>query len=478
VPGYRPLDDALEDWIMRDERWPREAWIPLIAGLFWLWNAPSHGLVGFLFSVLPGSLLLGSGVAMLLMPGDLRISQYAALGGVLGLVAGLPAFVFEGLGYGLVLAGLSAASFVAAGAHTVRLEPHPEGVPPRKRSFAVSAEVAIDEALLSTMSIGIGMPSSDDLIRIRGEIEEARVQFEASGWLEKPVDYHVTPPPLESVRTTSRRTRGIDFEHISFDSGYAPREGEPGAERWRGYAKNQTAHAWVVRSEPDRPWLVCIHGYQMGKPAIDLSAFRVDWFRDELGLNLLLPVLPLHGPRTVGRRSGDGFLAGEVLDTIHAEAQAMWDIRRMLGWIRGQGAPSVGVYGLSLGGYNASLLAALDDDLACVVAGIPATDFSRLYFRHGPALQLLETELSGIEEQHMAEITRVVSPLVLEPRVPHDRRYIFAAVADRLVPADQVRDLWRHWDEPRIEWYQGGHITFPRHPGVRRLIHDAVGHLA
>lgn len=458
----------------RNTRWPPEAWLPLLAGLFWLWQAPSQGVFGFLGSVLPGSLLLGSGVAMLLMPGDLRISQFAALGGFLGLVLGLPSFVFAGFGHALLLAGLSAASFVAAGVHTVRLEPHPEGVPPRERSLRVAAEVAIDEALLSTMSLGVSMPSSDDLIRIRGEIEEARALFDGRGWLEKPVDYHQAPPSLESPRLTSRRTRGIDFEHLSFESGYQPHEGEPGRERWQAYAKNRTAHAWVLRGAPERPWLVCIHGYQMGMPLVDLSAFRVERLRDELGLNLLLPVLPLHGPRTVGGRSGDGFLAGEVLDTIHAEAQAMWDIRRMLSWVRAGGAPAIGVYGLSLGGYNAALLSSLDEQLACVIAGIPATDFSRLYFRHGPALQLLEAELSGIEEHHMAEITRVVSPLVLESRVPRDRRYLFAAIADRLVPADQVRDLWRHWGEPRIEWYQGGHLTFPRHPAVGRLIQDAL----
>ena len=30
-----------------------------------------------------------------------------------------------------------------------------------------------------------------------------------------------------------------------------------------------------------------------------------------------------------------------------------------------------------------------------------------------------------------------------------------AASRDRLVPPEQVRDLWRHWEQPRIEWYPG-----------------------
>jgi hypothetical protein len=74
----------------------------------------------------------------------------------------------------------------------------------------------------------------------------------------------------------------------------------------------------------------------------------------------------------------------------------------------------------------------------------------------------------------MEEVLRVVSPLALEPRVPAERRYIFAAVADRLVPPDQVRDLWRHWGCPRIEWYQGGHMTFRAHPRVVRLIDEGL----
>jgi hypothetical protein len=459
---------------LRPVRLPREAWLPLLSGLLWLWHAPDHGVAGFLISVAPGCLLLSSGVAMLLWPGDARISQFAAAGGLLGALLALPACIFVSFGGGLALLLLSAASFVAAGWHTLRLEPHPEEVPAPSPSLALAAEIACDEAILSTMQLGVSSPTGEDLARIRAEIHEARERFAAAGWLDAPAGYHETPPPLREVQLSPARTRGIDFEHLRFESGYEPRAGDPGRERWLSYGANRTAHAWVVRSAPERPWLICIHGYQMGRPLIDLSAFRPEWLCGGHGLNLACPVLPLHGPRTRGRRSGDGYLAGDVLDTIHAQAQAMWDLRRLISWLRAEGATEIGVYGLSLGGYNAALLAALERDLACAVAGIPAADFTRLYFRHGAPMQLLEAELHGIEEHQMEEILRVVSPLALPPRVPRERRYIFAAVADRLVPADQVRDLWRHWERPRIEWYQGAHLTFPRHPGVRALIDDAL----
>jgi hypothetical protein len=74
----------------------------------------------------------------------------------------------------------------------------------------------------------------------------------------------------------------------------------------------------------------------------------------------------------------------------------------------------------------------------------------------------------------MAEIMRVVSPLALEPRLPLERRFLFAAAADRLVSSGQATRLWEHWGRPRIEWYQGGHMTFRAHPSVRLLVEEGL----
>ena len=208
----------------------------------------------------------------------------------------------------------------------------------------------------------------------------------------------------------------------------------------------------------------------MGIPAIDWACFPPAWLHRRLGLNLLLPVLPLHGPRKLGRRSGDGFLSGDVLDTVHAAAQAIWDVRRLLGWLRGQGPGPVGALGYSLGGFRAALLASLDAELACAIPGIPVADFTRLFYRHGPALELRSAEQAGLHQETMRAVFRPVTPLALTPLVPREGRYLFAAVADRIVPPDHARDLWRHWERPAIAWYQGGHVSFRAHPEVGRLI--------
>ncbi len=451
-------------------RWPREAWIPVVAGLLWLWCAASFGVVGFFFSLIPGCLLLTSGFSTLLYPGDVRIPQFTALGGVLGVFLALPSLFVAGPLTGLLLIALSAMSFVAAGAISVWHEPHEDDVPTPQPSMRLSRQVAIDDAILATLALRHANMIADEQERLRREVHEARELFRDRGWLSEPASYHVEPPELSEVRSRAAKVRSLDYDHVSFASQYEPHAGEPGRDRWLSRVANRSAHAWVLRHKDDkpRPWLVCIHGYEMGMPLIDLSAFRAGRMHHRHGVNLVLPVLPLHGPRKIGKRSGEGFIAGDFLDSIHGEAQAMWDMRRLLSWIRGQGAETIGVYGLSLGGYNASLLAELADDLACVVAGIPATDLVRLTWRHGPAIQVRYTERNGMVHDEVSELLSVVSPLVLEPKVPHDRRYIFAGVADRLVPPDQPRDLWLHWDRPAHRLVPGCSLTFGMHPAVEQ----------
>lgn len=460
--------------MFEQKRWARESLVPVAAGLTWLWCASQVSFLGFLASVIPGCLLLSSGVSTLLYPGDVRITQFTAIGGLIGFLLALPSFLVAGLSTGLLLLGLSAAAFVAAGVASVRQEPHTEEVPEPLPSLGLAAQVAIDDAILATLTVRSPLPGGAEMDRIRGEVRAARELFRDCGWLSDPATYHTAPPPLEEVTSRSRRNGPFSYEHITWESGYEPAALEPGCRRWLSYAANRTAHACVMRhGDGARPWLLCIHGYGMGIPRIDLAAFHAREMY-KLGMNVALAVLPLHGPRRIGRRSGEGFLAGDFLDSVHAEAQAMWDLRRLLSWMRAQGGGPVGVYGLSLGGYNASLLACLDGELGCVIAGIPAVDFRRLTWRHGAPLQIRYAQHRGLVHDEVSEVLSVISPLALTPKVARERLFIFAAICDQLVPADQARDLWRHWDRPRIEWYQGAHVTFRMHPQVEQLVRQAL----
>jgi hypothetical protein len=337
-------------------------------------------------------------------------------------------------------------------------------------------KVAADQAACAFRRVTARDLSDATWGRIAGEVVEADRFFAAHGWLERPVRYHQKPAAPRQVRVAQRQTRWLSFEHVQFDSDYAPRAGEPGAERWLGYQPCRTAHAWVLRqpSGDTKPWLVCIPGYSMGAPWLDCSAFQTARLGSELGLNVAIPVLPLHGPRRIGWMSGDGYFAGECLDTLHAQAQAVWDVRRLLAWLRAEGAASIGIYGLSLGGYTAALLAALEPSLRCVLAGIPASDFVELGRHHIRAAQIGAAERAGFDWPQVERIFRVVAPLAMPVRVGWRRRFLFAGTADRIVPLAQARRLWRHWGQPRALWYRGTHFSFSWEPRVQTWVFDVL----
>ncbi len=341
------------------------------------------------------------------------------------------------------------------------------GPPNADSSPLLMAKIAIDEAMCALRRARMRSLVRSEWRRISDEVLAAADMFAAEGWVDRPALYHDEPPPVERARFARARSFGLDFDRMSFASGYDPHPREPGRYRWQGYRPNRTAHAWVVRHRGrDRNWIICVPGYSMGTPFVDLAAFDVPWLHRELGLNVLIPVLPLHGPRKIGWASGDGFFSGDCLDTIHAEAQALWDLRRLLAWVRAQGAPAIGMYGLSLGGYTAALLAAFEEDLACVIAGIPPSDLLDLARHHTPQSIQRIAQQHGFDWASADRIFGVISPLVHTPRLPRDRRYLFGGTADRIVPPAQVTKLWRHWEKPETVWYEGSHLSFHWEPAL------------
>jgi hypothetical protein len=451
--------------------------VPVVVGALWLWWDVRSGLLGVLVGGLPGTLLLATGLSNLLWAGDARMFHFMSLGAISGIVLSFPAIFVFGPVAAAVLLLLSAVSVVASGYLAVGQEPVPPGVPEPRISLGMVARVAEDEfsmcgIVLTTWPLTVGSRAT----RIGRELEEALVVFEEEGWLDDPASYHQAPPPVEKMGSGDRRHRERGFEHLAFESSYEPWPEEPGRERWLSYEKNRTAHAWVLRhpGEP-RPWVVCVHGIRVGSPRGNLAFFRPGYLHHELGLNLLFPVLPIHGPRRIGPVSGDRILSGDVMDSLHAASQAMWDIRRLLAWLRIQeGAPAVGALGHSLGGYVAALLCCIEDGIDGVVVANPAVDPSHLFWRNALSLATRYLKTAGVTEEKMRVLLRVISPLAMTPLVGRERRAIFGGVADRVVPAVEASILWRHWEEPRIVWYQGTHRAFLGTAEGRTLIATAL----
>jgi pimeloyl-ACP methyl ester carboxylesterase len=345
-------------------------------------------------------------------------------------------------------------------------------VPRVRVTLAVRAHVAADQATLATFRRLRKPPSDDAWDRILEEARLARDHFARAGWLDDPRSYHGVPEPLTEPLLRWSRAAQLRVERMKFPSAWTPPADVPGRERWLSYQANAIGRATVLRHrDGERPWVVCIHGTEMGRDA-DLRSFHARHLFADLGCNVVLPILPLHGPRREPKGSTGQFPSIDPLDNVHGLAQAAHDVRRIIGWIRTQSPSAIAVQGVSLGGYVAALVAGLDEPLDCVIAIIPATDFPTLFRSQTPP-DMLE-RLTPILESATA-MHSVVSPLQFKPSTPVARRYIVAGLVDRLIdPVDQVAPLWQHWEQPSIHWYPGGHIGYIVRRDVRQYVDDAL----
>ena len=353
------------------------------------------------------------------------------------------------------------------------LDRQPDELPVARPTIALAAQAFRDEIVLAGFSLLRSAPDPTTLERIDREVLAAQDFYGDQGWLDNPEGFFAAPPPPADVTVRTIDNLGRTYQRLFFDSDYEPLAGEPGRERWLSYTGNNREYGLMLRHREPRPWLVCIHGAEMGRAALDPMLFNAWHLYRDLGLNVVLPVLPMHGPRARGLPKGTGFPSEDVLNDVHGTAQAVWDIRRLLSWIRAQQPDAaIGLNGLSLGGLISSLVASLDDGLTCAILGIPAVDLVGLVGRH-----------AGLSGHHglrqtmtlARPIGRMISPLALTPRVPMQGRFIYAGIADRLVhPREQVTRLWEHWGKPEIHWYQGGHTGFFRSRPIARFIDDAL----
>ena len=323
---------------------------------------------------------------------------------------------------------------------------------------------SVDVSLLSAMMRPSRMPSAEDCARIHDAIVSAHALY--AGDNVTTLTFHNAPRPVTTV-VTRRSHWGLPYEQMSFDSELTMHARDPMRPLWLASRANRSGQAWMLRHpEAARPWLICLHGFGTGWPLQDFAAFRVGHLHRELGLNLILPVLPLHGPRR-GPEVPLGALGSfELLETFHGIRQAVSDTRALIQWARTQGATRIGVYGMSVGAYVASLVSSLEE-VELVIAGIPLCDMPDLLDHHASIEPALVRSLLG---QPLRELFRLISPLELTPTAALEKRSIYAGSDDLVTTAAQAERLWHHWGRPDIHWYAGGHVSFFWSPSVPTFV--------
>jgi hypothetical protein len=387
--------------------------------------------------------------------------RWVAGTGLLTVLAGLALAVGGSPGGGLATAVLGAGVVFTGSQLALQFDPPPSGQRlPSTLSVGLNAGVAADETLKLLWQLGAAVQPPRSLGDIAQDLQAAAARHLEQGWIDEPHRAHPTPPALEKPILTGTRITGAgQVEHLRFESEYQPNDPEI-RESYLAHQRNRMAHAYLWRhpSGP-RPTLICIHGYGMGRISLDARAWDVGWLHQRLGLDVAAVVLPLHGPRAILRRSGAGFFDSHPLWTNAAFGQAIWELRRLAGWLRDQGAPLLGVYGMSLGGYTAALFASIESRLSCAIATIPVVSLTTMMRRDLSEEKRLAREALGLTEEVLEQAWAPHAPLGYAPKVAKQGRLIVAGLADRICPPDQAQALFEHWERPAMHWFPGTHTV-------------------
>lgn len=452
--------------------------IPTVLIGCWISSIVSHSTLWSILIGLPALVIIAAGCAIVLWRGDRRPSQYQGLAGLWIALLALPS-VFSTGWSALLLIALAAAALVVSGWQGLRDMPRAPTAPYPETSLMLCLKAGIDQAVLALFMLLPKLVAPEDAGRIADEANAAIEVIKANGWDKNPASFHQEPVVPEDVHFTPRKAKGYNFERMRFTSAYTPRPELPGADRWAEFHANREVSGTVFRhADKNRPWLVCVHGYGMGVPQVDFEAFNPKVLHQELGYNLLMLTLPLHGVRKASWLSGDHYMCGDLLNTFNAQAQATSDLRQGLAWIRQQGetdeAPEIRVIGFSLGGLNTAILAALEPELEQAIAVVPLSDISNVFWHHAPSFLLQAYVEAGVSKEDAQTLFAPISPLQLPVAIAKEKRLIVAGRGDLIIPPTVVSDLWEHWDRPAINWFNGSHMSCAAEKEANSVIKKAL----
>jgi pimeloyl-ACP methyl ester carboxylesterase len=348
-------------------------------------------------------------------------------------------------------------------------------------ALSVRAGATMDLVLrtvASTAVTGLAYPLGFRPEQVKRSFEDRELYIEAAESGEPTRFFRMPPKRVDATVKDARfplfRPRDGSCLDIRFESPYVPASPTERLEYLK-HRKNRFAHArWWRHHRGPRPTIVAIHGFSADFYHLNEYFFALPWLY-ELGFDVVLHTLPFHGKRQTSFSpfSGFGFFSGGLSRINEAFGQAVYDFRILYDHLTEVHlVPKIGVTGVSLGGYSAALLAAVEPRLAFSVPIVPVVSLADLALEWQPmgtlmraGMHLLKKEI--VDARHFLAVT---SPLTYRPALPRERLMVVGGVADRLAPPKHARLLWEHWDRCRLHWFAGNHLVhFDRGAYLREI---------
>ena len=223
---------------------------------------------------------------------------------------------------------------------------------------------------------------------------------------------------------------------------------------YRSHRDNQTGllRTLTLRIK-DKPMAILVNGFSSGHHLMERVAWPMREFH-RLGIGVSLFALPFHGPR--GHAFPPEWPQQDTAFTIEGFRQAIWDLQIAIRAMRDAGASHVGVVGMSLGGYTASLLATVTSNVDFVLSYIPICSVPDVMNDNDlvpGAGDIQRTLYEGYREQLVP-----ITPVCRMPKVEPERVSIISGEFDRLATMTHGRRLAEHFGTELLT-FPGGHIV-------------------
>jgi hypothetical protein len=231
----------------------------------------------------------------------------------------------------------------------------------------------------------------------------------------------------------------------------------PLADKYLRAHANRNGHArWYRHTGGRRPTVVILHGYMVGEYAIEERMWPVQKLFAS-GMDVVLSVLPFHGLRRSDSRGylPPAFPSGDPRFTIEGFRQLVFDHRALFDYLERTGVPALGLMGVSLGGYGASLLATLDDRVKLATLFIPLAAIEDFAHTHGRLIGSHAEQ--NLQREAMAKANWPVSPFSRPPLISGDQVVIIAGDADAITGSTHTARLTKHFNA-ELSPFLGGHL--------------------
>ncbi len=273
-------------------------------------------------------------------------------------------------------------------------------------------------------------------------------------WSEAAVNAHFDAMPaseLARIGLVNGQTISKVMQEIGLD------KSGPLIDKYMLAKRNQTAHArWLRHADGPRPCAVLLHGYMAGAYALEERVWPAQRMF-ESGLDVVISVLPFHGARRSEARGirPPAFPSSDPRFTIEGLRQLASDHEALFDYLLDGRVSSLGVMGMSLGGYSAALLATLDARLQFGVFVIPLAAIEDFAHTHGRFT-------GSVEEQHaqrgaMSLAQSLVSPLGRPSLIPADRTIVLAGESDWVTGIAHANRISAHF-ATETNTFEGGHL--------------------